>query len=273
MGANNDIPKVSIGMPVYNGERFIRKAINSLLAQTFTDFELILSDNASTDKTEEICKEYADRDRRIRYFRQSENKDPLFNFEFVLQEARGKYFMWAAHDDYWSNTFISDCVKVFSSNNDCVSVFSHIHTIDLISNEILSSTTPISSSSQSAFLRCLINIVQKIPCLIYGLHKVEVIRKINMEKFDWSDVYFIFILSFYGKILIIPEFLYKCGSLGIRKPFSLTGKYLDFKTFRKKSGIFLKINFPFIKRIVLIIYIYIMSYKSEKYFRKIKDNL
>ena len=68
-----NIPKVRIGMPVYNGEKFIREAIDSLLAQTFSDFELIISDNCSTDKTQEICKEYASKDPRVKYLRQIEN--------------------------------------------------------------------------------------------------------------------------------------------------------------------------------------------------------
>ncbi len=86
-------------MPVYNGERFVREALDSLLAQTFTDFELLISDNASTDGTEMICREYADRDPRIRFVRQVENIGALANFEFVMRQARGEYFMWAASDD------------------------------------------------------------------------------------------------------------------------------------------------------------------------------
>lgn len=99
-------PVVSIGMPVYNGERFIRDALNSLLAQTFTDFELIISDNASTDATGSICRDYAKQDSRIRYIRQHENLGVLPNFQFVLNEARGEYFMWAACDDQWFSNWI-----------------------------------------------------------------------------------------------------------------------------------------------------------------------
>lgn len=93
------IPKVTIGMPVYNGQLFVRAALDALLAQTFTDFELIISDNASTDNTESICREYAVRNTRIRYVRHNENRGALANFQYVLDEARGKYFMWAAADD------------------------------------------------------------------------------------------------------------------------------------------------------------------------------
>lgn len=99
-------PKVSIGMPVYNGEKFIHEALDSLIAQTFTDFELVISDNASTDETQTICETYALRDPRIRYVRQTENKGALANFQFVLNEALGEYFMWAAADDLWDEHWI-----------------------------------------------------------------------------------------------------------------------------------------------------------------------
>jgi len=99
-------PRVSIGMPVYNGAKFIREALESLLEQTFTDFELIISDNASTDGTELICREYAARDKRIRYVRWPENRGALANFNFVLFESVGEYFMWNAYDDIRSLNYL-----------------------------------------------------------------------------------------------------------------------------------------------------------------------
>lgn len=94
-------------MPVYNGAQYIREALDSLLTQTFTDFELIVSDNASTDATQSICEEYACRDPRIRYVRQSENLGALANFQFVLDQAQGEFFMWAAADDKWDRDWVS----------------------------------------------------------------------------------------------------------------------------------------------------------------------
>jgi len=119
----NAIPRVSIGMPVYNGERFISKALDSLLGQTFSDFELIISDNASTDGTAEICRDYERRDSRIRYIRQSKNKGALFNFKFVLSRAVGPYFMWAAVDDIWDRNFLRQCVNCLDSKPDIGIVF------------------------------------------------------------------------------------------------------------------------------------------------------
>lgn len=103
-------PTVSIGLPVYNREKFIPQTIDALLAQTFTDFELIISDNASTDSTEAICRDYAARDSRIRYIRQPVNLGLLGNFNYVKQEAKGKYFMWTASDDLCEPQFVEALV-------------------------------------------------------------------------------------------------------------------------------------------------------------------
>ena len=104
-------PTVTIGLPVYNREKFITQAIEALLAQTFTDFELIISDNASTDRTEAICRDYAARDARIRYIRQPVNLGLLGNFNYVKQEAKGKYFMWTASDDLCEPQFVEALVS------------------------------------------------------------------------------------------------------------------------------------------------------------------
>jgi glycosyltransferase involved in cell wall biosynthesis len=105
-------PKLTIGMPVYNGERYLRESLDSLLAQTFTDFELIVSDNASTDGTEAICREYAARDPRIRYVRQNRNCGAAPNFQFVLNEAACELFMWAGADDRWDPGWLAALVEL-----------------------------------------------------------------------------------------------------------------------------------------------------------------
>ena len=114
-------PTVSIGMPVYNGEKYIREALDSLLAQIFTNFELIISDNASTDNTEAICREYAARDPRIRHVRQSESRGATANFQPVLDKARGAYFMWAAADNRWDGAWLGcPCETSRSKHGDVI---------------------------------------------------------------------------------------------------------------------------------------------------------
>ena len=104
-------PKISIGIPVYNGDSYLNSAIDSVLNQNFKDFELIISDNASTDKTDEICEKYKAKDKRIRYFKQKFNLGGVNNFKFVLDKSIGKYFMWLAADDIFGN---KDFLKILN---------------------------------------------------------------------------------------------------------------------------------------------------------------
>lgn len=117
---NIQSPKVSIGLPVYNGENFIRETIDSILAQTFHDFELVISDNASTDSTEAICRAYANQDTRVRYNRNKENIGAYRNFSRVFKFASGEYFKWAAHDDVCLPDYLSKCVEVLDQNPSIV---------------------------------------------------------------------------------------------------------------------------------------------------------
>lgn len=113
-------PLVSVGLPVHNGERTIRRAIDALLAQTLSDFELIISDNASEDATGEICLEYAQADPRVRYRRNERNVGASQNFNALLEVARGRYFKWAAHDDWVAPGFLGRCVECLESHSDAV---------------------------------------------------------------------------------------------------------------------------------------------------------
>lgn len=94
-------PMVSIGLPVFNGEATLERALESILLQEHSSFELIVSDNGSTDRTAQICESFARRDSRVRYVRQEENIGATANFRYVLQAARNDRFIWAAADDWW----------------------------------------------------------------------------------------------------------------------------------------------------------------------------
>jgi glycosyltransferase involved in cell wall biosynthesis len=108
--------RVCIGMPVYNGEKYVAEAIESILNQTFSDLELVISDNASTDRTPWICQSYAARDPRVRYSRVSENRGASFNYERVYRLGHGQYFKWAAHDDVLAPAFVARCVETLDSD-------------------------------------------------------------------------------------------------------------------------------------------------------------
>ena len=111
-------PLVSIGLPVYNGERDLPRALDCLQAQDYDNFEIVISDNASTDGTQQILEEYAARDARIKLSFNNTNIGIIANFESVLEKANGAYFMWAAHDDLWSKSFVRTMVKELEDHPD-----------------------------------------------------------------------------------------------------------------------------------------------------------
>jgi glycosyltransferase involved in cell wall biosynthesis len=202
---NKHIPEVSIGMPVYNGEMLIRQALDSVLEQTFADFELIISDNGSTDGTEAICRKYADCDQRVRYVRQPENRGGSFNFQFVLNEAHGKYFMWAAHDDTWGTDFVSSCIKILNSNTNVFACITNI----LIDGEILpysnSGITPLTGSELQRVRKFLRN--PGANSRFYSLYRTKDLKQAYVSydhlAGDWSNI-----LDFikYGEFITIEDY-------------------------------------------------------------------
>jgi glycosyltransferase involved in cell wall biosynthesis len=113
-------PRVSIGMPVFNGEKYLREALDSILAQTYQDFELIISDNASTDHTQQICREYANKDSRIHYNRNEENLGAPKNYNRVFELSSGEYFKWAAYDDVLAPEYVQKCVNILDKDTSIV---------------------------------------------------------------------------------------------------------------------------------------------------------
>lgn len=113
-------PRVSIGLPVYNAENYLEEAVDSILKQTFSDFELIISDNQSTDRTESICRCYVASDDRVRYVRQAENLGLTWNFNEVLRLARAPYFRWACHDDVLEPELLERCVAILDAHPEVV---------------------------------------------------------------------------------------------------------------------------------------------------------
>lgn len=126
----NSPPRVTIGLPVYNGERYLTEALDAALAQTFQDFELIISDNASSDQTEAICREYAARDARLRYHRNPTNLGATRNYNVLFDMARGLYFKWAAYDDLYSPNFLEQAVAVLEKQPEVTVVYGKSYRID-----------------------------------------------------------------------------------------------------------------------------------------------
>jgi glycosyltransferase involved in cell wall biosynthesis len=171
----NTAPFISIGIPVFNGEKYLKIAIESVLQQNFLDFEIIISDNASTDDTELICKKYQNQDKRIRYIRQRKNIGGIANFNFVLEKSTGKYFMWHAADDVLEDkNFLSNIYGKISDKHDCY--FTQVSIINengkVISPNVMTSLGKCSTNFD--FLKESININS---FQFYGLYNRDILIK------------------------------------------------------------------------------------------------
>jgi glycosyltransferase involved in cell wall biosynthesis len=114
------MPKLSIGIPVFNGQELLPELLDSLLSQTFRDFEILICDNASSDRTPQICQEYARIDARVHYIRNQRNLGAIANFNRVFELSTSPLFKWAAHDDLYHETYLDACVRLMDENLDVV---------------------------------------------------------------------------------------------------------------------------------------------------------
>jgi len=201
---------VSIGLPVYNGEDFLRKAVDSILSQSFTNFELTISDNGSTDSTPEISREYAEADERVRYLRYRQNRGAAWNFNNAFSQARGKYFQWAAHDDLYDPRFLQFAVDVLEARPEVVLCFAGTDFIDEAGQTLRSYTFPVDINNASLAERFLVyaagaHIVHEI----FGLIRTEVLRDSPLiGSYAGSDKPLLGFLALRGEFYQIPETLF-----------------------------------------------------------------
>lgn len=178
------MPSMFIGMPVFNGEKHIRNALESLLNQTFSDWELLISDNASEDKTSLICKEYCDKDKRIKYVSQKTNIGGL-NFRYLLEQSRSEYFMWAAHDDEWDSSFIEACLQGLESSEEIGLAFTNIVNIDSFGRIIREYPSFKKYCHKNPYLS-ITNFILDPECfgkanLIYGIYKIKKLKPFMLD--------------------------------------------------------------------------------------------
>ena len=225
---NNMPPLVSIGMPVLNGGEYLRDALDSLLNQTYYNFELIFSDNGSSDDTAKIIREYAAKDKRIVPKFQKENIGAINNFQFVLKEAHGEYFMWAAHDDKWQQNYIEELVKIHEEYKDISLVFGQYIMMDenglefqkgrnsLFKNEAL-----VVNYKHPKRLNAIIYYLDRNPFKFYGLFRTVDLKTIPQKLFLGSPqnsenlflilflikfkCYEIFNTTYYYRVPFIPK--------------------------------------------------------------------
>ncbi|WP_435011860.1 glycosyltransferase family 2 protein (plasmid) [Tundrisphaera lichenicola] len=206
-----DSPRVSIGLTVYNGEEFFELTLESFLAQTYRDFELIISDNASTDRTGEIARSYAERDVRIRYHRNAKNLGLAGNHNHVVALARGEYFKWAAADDVCRPDYLARCVEVLDRDPSVVLAYPKTQFIDSEGKplDIDDPGWDLRSPAASERLNSVISSSHWMNAVV-GLVRTEALRKSRlMPSYSGGDYRVLGELSLLGKFHEIPEVLFE----------------------------------------------------------------
>lgn len=202
-------PRLTIGLPVYNGEKYVAEAIEALLGQTFTDFELIISDNASTDGTARICRDYEKRDPRVRYHQQPRNIGLAPNHNFVAERARGDLFKWAASDDLYARDLIERCVEALDAYPGVVLAHSWTAHVDDSGTVTTALDYPLSTASPRAPQRFRSLLFDNGGDDDYGVVRTEALRRTAMkESYHHADRTIVAELSLYGRFYQVPDWLY-----------------------------------------------------------------
>jgi glycosyltransferase involved in cell wall biosynthesis len=207
-----DAPLVSIGLPTYNGERYIREALDSLLAQDYPNLEILISDNASTDGTWEIVQGYAHRDGRVRVVRQERNIGAMANFNFVFLQSAGPFFMWAADDDRWEPSYVSACLRALQATTAAVLACTKIRFINEGGESIESATSrhdnpDLSSPSTGQRIRLLLS--RDAWYQLYGLTRRESLARTRLGTNAYgADVVLLVELALQGPFVLVPEVLF-----------------------------------------------------------------
>jgi glycosyltransferase involved in cell wall biosynthesis len=205
-------PKVSIGLPVYNAEKYLDEALKAILSQTYTDFELIISDNASTDRTAEICKRYAASDSRIQYYRNETNLGVARNYNKTVELARGKYFRWATYDDLMAPQLLEKSIPVLDQEPEVILCYPKTINIDDDGNVLGNYEDNFKFRSQNPARRyrdLMRNLVDYDCNAEYGLMRREVLLKTAMEQnYHSADRVLLSELVLHGQFYEIPERLF-----------------------------------------------------------------
>jgi glycosyltransferase involved in cell wall biosynthesis len=204
-------PRVSIGLPVFNGERYLAETLDSILSQSFSDFELIISDNASTDNTEETCREYRTMDRRIVYNRSKKNLGASWNYNRVFELSRGQYFKWAAHDDKCAPDFLRRCVQELDERPEIVLCYPKTTLIDENGSFVAMDEDNLcldSTDMLTRFTTCL-RPMKLCHNVVFGLMRRSTLAKTRLiGTYVAADRCLLAELSLYGGFREIPEYLF-----------------------------------------------------------------
>ncbi len=205
----NAAPRLTVGLPVYNGENYIAESIDALLGQSFTDFELIISDNASTDGTGDICRRYEKQDSRVRYFRQPQNIGLAPNHNFVAEKARGELFKWASNDDLYARDLLERCVDALDKYPDVVLAHSWTAKVDGSGAVTQAFKYPLTTDSPRAAERFRSVLFDSGGDDDYGVMRLEVLRRTAMkESYHHADHTIIAEIVLHGRFYQVPDWLY-----------------------------------------------------------------
>ena len=197
---------------MYNGERFLRQAIDSILNQTYRDFELIISDNASTDSTETICRSYEAKDSRVRYDRNSSNIGANPNFRRVFGRSRGEYYKWAAHDDFVAPAFLEKCVRVLDDDSSVALCYTREFIVDDLGKEVGRRSYGLTTSEPELYrredvFRGVLGIALGSPAL-FGLMRRDILAATGLlGTTHAADQVLLAELALHGRFHEIPEYL------------------------------------------------------------------
>lgn len=203
------VPRLSIGLPVYNGQNYLSESLDALLAQSYADFELIISDNASTDGTEEICRRYAARDPRIRYIRQPRNIGAAPNHDLLVREARGELFKWASHDDLYGRDLLARCVEALDEHPDVVLSHAHMAIVDAAGEITREYDYRLATDSPRAPQRFRSLLLTDGGDDEYGVIRSEVLRRVSpCASYHNPGRTLVAELALHGRFHQVPELLY-----------------------------------------------------------------
>jgi glycosyltransferase involved in cell wall biosynthesis len=203
-------PQVSIGMPVYNGDNYLAETLESILAQTFQDFEVIISDNGSTDRTEAISRQYAAQDARIQYQRSDTNRGVSWNFRRAAQLSSGEYFMFLAHDDKLAPEFLQKCVAVLDTRPEVVLCYPKAIEIDSQSKHLYQKEQFLDADSPLPHKRFRQMIRMDHNCeTLFGLTRASAFKQTTIHaEFPDGDRVMLAELSLHGTYYRVPEYLF-----------------------------------------------------------------
>lgn len=202
-------PRLSIGLPVYNGENYVAESLEALLGQSFTDYELIISDNASTDSTGDICRHYEKQDSRVRYFRQPRNVGMAPNVNFIVHQARGELYKEASHDDLYASNLLESCVDALDEYPQVVLAHSWTAKVDGSGNVTEAYEYPLTTATPRAPERFRSMLFDSGGDDDYGVMRMNVRRRIAlMGSHHHADRTITTEIALYGPFYQVPDWLY-----------------------------------------------------------------